>query len=156
MSFKGEGHYLTLSKGHSDSKIKTCFFLKSHSEPNFMWELIGEWDWKFIHMSWIIWPRWAPCSYMVKTFFNFFLKNRWPCNLVCSIGYPCTINTVQMMTLVWPWPFLWQGQIWGMLIHRILWKVLKILAWKMVTTVVLMSTWRFVSRRCQGHSQDCP
>ena len=25
MSIKGQGHYLTLAKGHSDFKIKTCF-----------------------------------------------------------------------------------------------------------------------------------
>ena len=27
MSIKDQGHYLTLAKGHSDFKIKPCFFL---------------------------------------------------------------------------------------------------------------------------------
>ena len=26
MSIKGQGHYLTLAKGHSEVKIKTCLF----------------------------------------------------------------------------------------------------------------------------------
>ena len=36
--YKGEGHYLTLAKGHSDLNIKTCFSWKllSHLEPNFI------------------------------------------------------------------------------------------------------------------------
>ena len=29
MSIKGQGHCLTLAKGHSDFKVKTCFFLKN-------------------------------------------------------------------------------------------------------------------------------
>ena len=32
MSVKGQGHYLTLAKGHSDLKIKTCFVLFFLSE----------------------------------------------------------------------------------------------------------------------------
>ena len=38
-------------------------------------------------------------------------KGRWPWNLVCSIGCTSTTKFVQMMTLGWPWPILWQGQI---------------------------------------------
>ena len=38
-----------------------------------------------------------------------------------------------------------------MLIHWISWKVLNVLAKKMVIRVVLMSTLRFMSRRGQGH-----
>ena len=29
MSIKGQGHSLTLVKGHSDFKVKTCFFSKT-------------------------------------------------------------------------------------------------------------------------------
>ena len=87
----------------------------------------------------------------------------WPSNLVCSIGYPSTTKIVQMMTLGWPWPCskwwpwvdldLFYGKVkYGkMQIHRISWKVLKILAYRLVNRVVLMSAWRFVSRRDQGH-----
>ena len=36
-------------------------------------------------------------------------KGRWPWNLVCSIGCLSTTKSVQMMTLDWSWPILWQG-----------------------------------------------
>ena len=36
-----------------------------------------------------------------------------PWNLVCNIVYASTTKIVQIMSLGWPWPILWQGQIWG-------------------------------------------
>ena len=38
------------------------------SKPNFMWNLNGMEEWKFIQMILIIWPRWLPCpyTYMIK------------------------------------------------------------------------------------------
>ena len=71
-------------------------------------------------MSWVTWPTWPPCQYMVKT-----LKkstspeaiSQWPWNLVCSIVYASTTKVVQIVTLGWPWPILRQGQIW---LHRLL------------------------------------
>ena len=53
MSIKGQGHYLTLTIGHSDFKIKACFSRKliSHLEPNFSCKLMGEWEGKFIQMN---------------------------------------------------------------------------------------------------------
>ena len=51
--------------------------------------------------------------------------DRWPWNIVCSIVYARPTKIVQIMTLVWPWPILRQGQIWS---HRLLygkkWKLL--------------------------------
>ena len=41
----------------------------------------------------------------------------WPWKLVCCIGNSSAIKFIQMMTLVWPWPNSWQGQIWSMLLH---------------------------------------
>ena len=41
-------------------------------------------------------------------------KGRWPWNLVCSIRCLSTTKFFQMMTLGWPWPILWQGQIWSL------------------------------------------
>ena len=43
---KGQAHYLTLAKGHSDFKIKSSFSQKllSHLEPNFVWKLMGTWE----------------------------------------------------------------------------------------------------------------
>ena len=36
--YQSQGHYLTLAKGHSDFKTKSCFSQKllSHLEPNFL------------------------------------------------------------------------------------------------------------------------
>ena len=64
-------------------------------------------------MSWVTWPTWLPCPYMVKT-----LKKSsspeptdpWPWNLVCSIIYMSIAKVVQIKSLVWPWPILRQGQ----------------------------------------------
>ena len=55
--------------------------------------------------------------------------DRWPWNLVCSIRYLSTTKNIQMMTLD-DGLDLFYGKIkYGkMLIHRISWKVLKILA----------------------------
>ena len=43
--YQSQGHYLTLVKGHSDFKIKSCFSRKllSHLEPNFIGKRMGEW-----------------------------------------------------------------------------------------------------------------
>ena len=43
-SIKGQGHSLTLVKGHSNFKVKICFSQKQLGdlEPNFMWKLEGE------------------------------------------------------------------------------------------------------------------
>ena len=43
-------------------------------------------------------------------------KSQWPWNLVCSIRCSSTTKFVQMMTLGWPWPILWRGQIWFLMI----------------------------------------
>ena len=119
MSVKGQGQSLTLVKSHSDFKVKTCFSQKQ-LEPKFIWKLKGEWEWKFIQMSWVTWPTWPPCPYMVKTLKKSSSPDaigRWPWKLVCSIVYASTTKVVQIMTLGWPWPILRQGQIWS---HRIL------------------------------------
>ena len=44
VSIKGQGHSLTLVKGHSDFKVKTCFSLKQLGdlEPKFICKLEGE------------------------------------------------------------------------------------------------------------------
>ena len=43
MIIKGQGHFLTLAKGHLHMKIKTCFSKKpvDHFEPNFGCKLVG-------------------------------------------------------------------------------------------------------------------
>ena len=68
---------------------------------------------------------------MVKTFKNHLLRNQEADDLetwyIYSIGYSSTTKFVQMMTLGWPWPFLWHGQIcFLMLLH----------GWKLVQHIV--------------------
>ena len=48
-------------------------------------------------------------------------RGQWPWNLVYSIGY---YQYFHLMTLGWPWPFLWQGHIcFRMLLHG--WKLIQ-------------------------------
>ena len=90
MSIKGQDHYLTLATGLSEFKIKTCFSgkLLSHLEPNFIWKLMGEWEWKFIQMSRVTWPRWPPRPYLVNTLKNILLQNQ---------------KVLPRLTKLWPW-----------------------------------------------------
>ena len=46
-------------------------------KPNFMWSLHGMGEWKFVRGVQVTWPRCPPCPYMVKTFKNLLLWNRW-------------------------------------------------------------------------------
>ena len=43
-------------------------------------------------------------------------KGLWPWILVCIIRCLSTTKFAQMMTLGWPWPILWQGQIWSLML----------------------------------------
>ena len=69
MSFEGQGHFLTLAKGHLHMKIKTDFSQKpvGHFEPNFVCELLGTRKLRINDMMLVMCPRWPPCPYMVKT-----------------------------------------------------------------------------------------
>ena len=117
MSVKGQGHSLTMVKGHSDFKVKTCFSQKQlgYLEPKFIWKLKGEWEWKFIQMT----------NMATMPIYGKSLKKssspeaigRWPWKLVCSIVYASTTKVVQIMPLGWTWTILRQGRIWS---HRLL------------------------------------
>ena len=95
--------------------ILKLLFLKEMQgclKPNFILNLHGMLGWKFVQMFLQKSPSSEPRGWL-------------PWNLVYSIGYPstCTIKFVQMMTLGWPWPFLWHGQIcFLMLLHG--WKLI--------------------------------
>ena len=70
---------------------------------------------KFIPIVLVTWPRWPPCPYMVKALkmsSSLEPKGQWPWDLVCSIGDVGPTSFAQMTNLGWPWPTLWQGQIW--------------------------------------------
>ena len=41
-------------------------------------------------------------------------KGQWPWILVCIIWCLSTTKFAQLMTLGWPWPIFWQGQIWSL------------------------------------------
>ena len=114
--------------------FKLLFLKKSLGclKPNFIWSLHGMLGWKYVQMFRVTCPKWCPGPYMIKTFKNHLRNqealNRWPWNLVYSIGYLGTTKFVQMMTLGWPWPFLWQGQIcFLMLLH----------GWKLIQHIVM-------------------
>ena len=78
-----------------------------------MWSLHVSGERKFVRGIWVTCPRWPPCPYMVKTLQKSSPepKGQWPWALVCSIGALSPSKFVQMVTLGWPWPILWQGQI---------------------------------------------
>ena len=118
LNIKGQGHSLTLVQGHSDSTFSNFF----------SWETAVRIEVKF-HVE----PQWGRgtkvCSndpgHMtrmaampiysknMKNSSSLKPKGRWPCKckFVCSIKCSSTIKFVQMKTLGWPWPILWQGQI---------------------------------------------
>ena len=121
MNVKGQGHSLTLVKGHSDFKVKTCFSQKQfgHLKPKLIWKLKGVGNenlYKWVgHMT----------NMATMPIYGKNLKKSsspepidwWPWNLVCSIVYASTTKVVQIMTLDWSWPISHQGQIW---LHKLL------------------------------------
>ena len=80
-----------------------------HLKPNFTWCLHGMLGWKPGHMNKIasrpIYGKKLKKSPSSEP------RHRWSWNLVYSIEYSSTTKFVKMMTLGWPWPFLWHGQI---------------------------------------------
>ena len=68
-------------------------------------------------------------------------KGQWPWKFVCSIGYSSTSKFVQMMTLSWPWPILWQGQIWTL--YAFVWEKGKIMDFSETIVVYDIKVGRF-------------
>ena len=61
-----------------------------------------------------------PHPYMVKNPLNTLFsetKGQWPWDLVCSIEAVVSTRFAQTMNPFWPWPTLWQGQIWFLCIY---------------------------------------
>ena len=52
------------------SEITEQIEAKFHMEP------LGMWERKFVQTVLVTWPRWPPCTYMVKTIKNLFLQNQ--------------------------------------------------------------------------------
>ena len=143
MSIKGQAHSWTLVKGHSDFKVKTCFFSKT----------VGRFGSK-LHMK-----AWGGIGMKIYTnelgrmtnmaampIYGKNLKKSppksidwWPWNLVYSIIYARPTKDVQIMTLGWPWPILRQGLIWP---HRLLYgKKWKIIFLETIAALVLKVDW---------------
>ena len=83
---------------------------------------IGCGEWKFVQMFQVTWP----CPYIVKNFKIFFFGIKSLMTIKLGIQHLVLeyYQYFHMMTLVWPWPFLWQGQIcFRMLLHG--WKLLQ-------------------------------
>ena len=79
-------------------------------------------EWKFVQMFQVTWP----CPYMVKSSKIFFFGTKRLMTLKLGIQHQVLeyYHCFHMMTLVWPWPFLWQGQIFfRMLLHG--WKLIQ-------------------------------
>ena len=109
VSIKDQGHYLTLVKGHSDFKVKTCFLKNSWAifDQNLL-ESLRENRNENLYKWVVSWPTWLQCPYMVQNFKKSSPEpiDRWPWNFVCSIVYESTTEVVQIMTLDWSWTFL--------------------------------------------------
>ena len=123
MNIKCQGHSMIFVQGHSDSTFSKFFAQKplGRLKPNFIWSLHGMWEMKIC----------SPYPYMVKIFKNL-LRNQEADDLetwYTASGYTRVHQCFHMMTLGWPWPFLWQGQIcFWMLLH----------GWKLIQHWVLM------------------
>ena len=95
--------FFDLGQRHSDFKVKTCFSQKQLGdlEPKLMWKLKGEWEWKFIQMSWVTWPTRPPCPYIVKTLKMYFSRSNRPMALKLGMWH-CLCEYYQGNKL-WPW-----------------------------------------------------
>ena len=121
MNIKGQGHSLTFVQGHSDSTFSNMFFAQKplgQLKPNFIWSLHGMWGMKIcsnehVHICW-------------KTSKIFFFGTKRLMSLKLGIQHRVLeyYQCFHMMTLGWPLPFLWQGQIYYlMLLHG--WKLIQ-------------------------------
>ena len=107
MTTQGQVHSLTFVQGHSDSTFSNFFSSET------AWPM---WGMKIVKMFQVTWP----CPDMVKNFKNFLLWNQEADDF--ETWYTASGTGVlpffQMMTLGWPIPFLWRGQIcFLMLLH---------------------------------------
>ena len=93
-----------LIKDHSDFKVKTCYSQKQlcDLEPKLIWKFMGEWEWKFIQMSWVSWPTWPPCTYMVKILQNLLLQNQLTDDLE-SWYVALSIQVLPRLLKLWHW-----------------------------------------------------
>ena len=121
MNIKGQGHSLTLVQGHSYSTFSNFFSLETAGQIEAKCHVEPPWDEGMKgcsnglgHMTnMATMPLYGK---NLKISSSLEPKGWWPWNLVCSIGYSSTTKFVQMVPLGWPWPILWQGQIWSLML----------------------------------------
>ena len=117
MSIKGQGHSLTLVKGHSDFKVKTFFLINSWAiwNQNSYESLRENRNENSSNELGIMTNMAATPIYgkNLKKSSSLEPIDWWPWNLVCIIMYGSSIKAIHFMTLDWPWPILRQGQIWS-------------------------------------------
>ena len=119
-----------------------------HLNSNFIWRLLT-YDRlaKIYTIVLVTWPRWPLRTYMVKTLkmsSSLEPKGQWPWDLVCSIVDVGPTRFAQIINLGWPWPTLWQGQIWFLM--HLFGKNL------VLSTKCQADLWPFI----QGHSFGLP
>ena len=130
MNIKGQGHSLNFVQGHSDSTFSILFCSETARPIEAKFQMEPPWDvgnenlfkcsrsHDHAHINY---------GEKLQKYFSLEPRGRWLWNLVYSIGYSRTI--FHMMTLGWPWLFLWQGQIcFRMFLH----------GWKLIQHWVLM------------------
>ena len=81
--------------------------LKKSSSPEAIdrwpWNLVlGEWEWKFIQMSWVTWPTWPLCQYMVKTLKNLLLQKQKADDLE-TWYVALSMQVLPRLFKLWPW-----------------------------------------------------
>ena len=117
---------------------------------------------KFAQMVLVTWPKMATIPIYgknLKKSSSLEPKGLWPWILVCIIGCLSTNKFAQMMMLGWPWPILWQGQNWSLMLlygkkvkQWIFQKLLSSMVWnyQQMTEVTRSFCWHqnFVPRGC--------
>ena len=89
INIKGQGHLLTLIKGHSDLIFENLFSLETlcRLKANFIWNRHGIGEWKFIQMVQVTWQIWPPCPYILKNLKIFFSGTERPMTLNIGIQH---------------------------------------------------------------------
>ena len=102
MNIKCQGHSLILVQDHSDSTFSN-FFSWDTAKPDFMWNITVGWgNESFFQMAEVIWPRWMPCPYMVKTWKNLLLWNQKADDLE-SLYAASDTRVLPSLFKWWPW-----------------------------------------------------
>ena len=129
MNIKGHGHSLTFIQGHSDSTFSNFFCSETARQIKAKFHMAPPWDvgnenlfkYSRSHDHAHIW--WKTSKIFLGTKRSMTLK----------LGVQHRVHEYyqyfHMMTLDWPWPFLWQGQICFRMLLRV---------WKLIQHWVLM------------------